>query len=85
MLRVVRLPAIPGIECVVVNIFLNECNLILGGFCRPPNSGNIFFENLKLLCAHKSCSTLLVGNFNALFVNWESDCPEASLSTYEFL
>lgn len=37
-LRLLRLPDITGIESLVGKIFLDERNMVIGAFYRPPNS-----------------------------------------------
>lgn len=79
-LRASRLPNVPGLESVVLKLFLEECNLIVVGIYRPPSSDCSFAENLnEFLCLNtiRSGNLLLAGDFNLPAINWSDDFPEA--------
>lgn len=66
-LSVSRLPDIPWVECVIIKVFLDEINWIIGGLYRPSNSDNTFFGTF--ICNHTR-NLLLAGDFKIPSVNW---------------
>lgn len=52
--HVTRLADIPGIECVIIKLQLDELSLLIGGFYRPPGAKPDFCDKLnEFLCACK--------------------------------
>lgn len=85
-LRVSRLPDISGVECVIVKLFLDDLNMVIGGFYRPPNCDSDFFNKInEFLCLHRNhpCSMLLAGDFNVPSIDWSGDFPIALSSSSE--
>lgn len=77
--HVTRLADIPGIECVIIKLQLDELSLLIGGFYRPPSAKPDFCDKLnEFLCAYKANSRnlILTGDFNIPSINWCTDFPE---------
>lgn len=77
-LRATRLTDIAGVECVLAKFFLNDCNLLIGDFYRPPNTNNTFIEKSNaFLCPYRNrlCNILLAGDFNFPCISWDNDFP----------
>lgn len=85
-LSVSRLADIAGIECVVINVSLDQFNLVIAAFYRPPGPENNFCQKLnEFLCTCKcnSRNVLLAGDFNFPLINLESEFPEPLASNAE--
>lgn len=78
-LRVVRLPDMDGLECVVVKAIFEELHIIIGAFYRPPSCDTFVEIFNEFLCSYgkHSSNMLLAGDFNFPSVDWQNDVPEA--------
>lgn len=85
-LHVTRLPDIPGVEFVLLKVFLGELNMIIGGFYRPPSADQKFFEaisNFLCSCRGDSSNLILAGDFNMPSIDWNKKFPESLSATAE--
>lgn len=84
-LQVIRLPDIPCVECVIIKVALYELSLVIGGFYRPPNTKDGFFDSLnEFLCTNKSSSNILLGgDFNVPLIEWDKEFPNPLCNTAE--
>lgn len=85
-LNVTRLSDRDGIEGVIIKIHLEEMNLVVGAFYRPPYAEKVFFDGINdflCSCNTSTCNILLAGDFNIPQVDWDADFPELLSSAAE--